>query len=290
MTQDPPAGPSGPAASRPPGEATHEPSAPSERTWLEATWSERAALGSHGEVTAYCHRGVWLIEVEGDYGAVTEDVDLAIQMALAECPRGVVCSLMRPPQGQGAGQLIDRLASAGRHVRRWPGTPIVVVCHDRATLDALDLRPDGHYLGHSSSLLKAWARISTQESGRTAHQRLSPDGLTSRTARRFLSRVCTDWGLGRHVPSGTIIVSELVTNAVQHAGGDVDVFLAEHAGGLRVAVRDRDSTSPVTPLIDPESLKGRGLRIVQTLAQSSGALPAAGGGKLVWAVLGPEAR
>jgi hypothetical protein len=233
---------------------------------------------------------VWLIEVEGDFGAVVEDVDLAIQMALAECPRGVVCSLMHPPWGQEADILLDSLASAGRHVRRWPGTPIVVVCQDPGTLDALDERSDGRYLGRSSSLLKAWARISAQEPGRTAHQRLRPDALTSRTARRFLSRACTDWGLGHLQPSGSIIVSELVTNAVQHAGGHVDVFLAEYVGCLRIAVRDRDSASPVTPVIDPESLKGRGLRIVETLSQSSGALPAAGGGKLVWAVLGAEPR
>ncbi|HEY7720796.1 MAG TPA: ATP-binding protein [Pedococcus sp.] len=247
-------------------------------------------MGSHGEVTAYAQRGVWLIEVEGDFGTLVQDVDLAIQMALAECPKGVVCSLMHPPSGRDADRLLDSLASAGRHVRRWPGTPIVVVCQDPGTLDALDARPDGQYLGRSPSLLRAWARISAQDQGRTAHQRLRPDALTSRTARRFLARACTEWGLDHLASSASIIVSELVTNAVQYAGGHVDLFLAEHAGCLRIAVRDRDSASPVTPVIDPESLKGRGLRIVETLSQSSGALPAAGGGKLVWAVLGAEPR
>jgi hypothetical protein len=255
---------------------------------MDATWSVRAALGSHGQITAYSHGAVRLIEVDGDFEGVAEDLDLAIQFALAESPKGVVCSLMHPPGEAEAAELLEGLASAGRHVRRWPGTPIVVVCEDRATSAALDQRPDGRFLARSSSLLQAWAWISAHEPALRAHQHLGPDALTARAARRFLSRTCVDWNLSQHLASGTLVVSELVTNAVQHAGGDADVFLAAHGGSLRIAVRDRDSSSPVTPALDVESLQGRGLHIVETLARSSGALPAAGGGKLVWAVLGPE--
>ena len=83
---------------------------PSERTWLDATWSARAALGSQGQITAYRHRGVWLIEVDGDFADVVQDVDLAIQFALAEIPKGVVCSLMHPPGEEGAAGLVEALA------------------------------------------------------------------------------------------------------------------------------------------------------------------------------------
>ncbi|MGN6613031.1 MAG: ATP-binding protein [Angustibacter sp.] len=83
------------------------------------------------------------------------------------------------------------------------------------------------------------------------------------------------------------MISELVTNAVQHTDGDIDVRLAEHEGRLRVAVRDRGDEPPVTPVRGTDSVSGRGLRIVETLAATSGALPAAGGGKVVWAVLDP---
>jgi anti-sigma regulatory factor (Ser/Thr protein kinase) len=283
-----------PPPSPPPSTSPDEPSrswrGPSERTWLDATWSARAALGSQGQVTAYRHRGVWLIEVDGDFADVSQDVDLAIQFALAEIPKGVVCSLMHPPGAAGAAGLVEALASAGRHVRRWPGTPIVVVCPDSATSAALARHPDGRLLTQSSSLLQAWAWISAHALEHTAQLHLGCDALTARTARQFLSRTCVMWDLSQHLASGPVIVSELVTNAVQHAGGEVDVFLAEYAGSLRIAVRDRDGASPVTPVLDLESLRGRGLRIVETLAQSSGALPAAGGGKLVWAVLGPDSQ
>lgn len=259
-----------------------------ERVWAEANWSARAALGPHGQISAYHHRGVWLIEVDGDYSDIAQDVDHSIQLALAESPRGVVVSMLHPPGEAEEESLLDSLASAGRHVRRWPGAPIVIVCRDSHTLAGLNNRPEGRYLGHSSSLLRAWSQILTHDPAPTAHLRLRPDPLAARTARRFLSNTCLDWDMSQHLVAGPIIVSELVTNAVEHANGDVDVFLAENDRSLRIAVRDRNPAPPVTPPLDVESLRGRGLQIVQALSQSTGALPAAGGGKLIWAVLGPD--
>lgn len=274
----------------PRGEGHHATSAVAlERVWAEANWSARAALGPHGQISAYHHRDVWLIEVDGDYSDIAQDVDHSIQLALAESPRGVVVSVLHTPDEAEDGSLLDSLASAGRHVRRWPGAPIVIVCRDGPTLAALNDRPEGRYLGHSSSLLRAWSQILTRDPSPTAHVRLRPDPLAARAARRFLSETCLDWDMSEHLVAGPIIVSELVTNAVEHASGDIDVFLAENARSLRIAVRDRNAAPPVTPPLDVESLRGRGLQIVQALSQSTGALPAAGGGKLIWSVLGPDA-
>ena len=165
----------------------------------------------------------------------------------------------------------------------------MVVCPDSATSAALARHPDGRLLAQSSSLLQAWAWISAHAPEHTAQLHLGCDALTARTARHFLSRTCAAWNLSQHHASGPVVVSELVTNAVQHAGGEVDVFLAEHAGSLRIAVRDRDGASPVTPVLDPESLWA-GACASSRRSPSPPALPAAGGGKLVWAVLGPDPR
>ena len=139
-----------------------------ERVWAEANWSARAALGPHGQISAYHHRGVWLIEVDGDYSDIAQEVDHSIQLSLAESPRGVVVSMLHPPGEAENGSLLDSLASAGRHVRRWPGAPIVIVCRDSHTLAALNSRPEGRYLGHSSSLLRAWSQILTHDPSPTA--------------------------------------------------------------------------------------------------------------------------
>ncbi len=103
-----------------------------------------------------------------------------------------------------------------------------------------------------------------------------------------MSSTCEDWAAPQHLSSGPIVLSELVTNAVEHTSGPVDVHLAEHDGELRIGVRDHADEPPVTRADDPDSTSGRGLRIVQSLSRATGALPASGGGKLVWAVLAAE--
>ena len=274
------------AAGRTKPRVDRPPLIPSERSWADSSWSARVTMGGRQEVTAYQYLGVWLVEVLHTGPDAVDALDLTVQLALAECPAGLACAL--PPEDRADERLVATVGGLGRHVARWPATPIVVVWPDDDGWTAVSERPDGEHLSRSSSLLHAWSQLRRNPGPRSAALGLRRDALAARTARHFLSRTCLDWQVPQHLASGPLVVSELVTNAVQHTGGDVDVHLAEHEGRLRVAVRDRDDRPPVRPVDDPESLAGRGLRIVEALAASSGALPAAGGGKVVWAVLDPE--
>ncbi|MFF9481018.1 SpoIIE family protein phosphatase [Streptomyces sp. NPDC014733] len=74
-------------------------------------------------------------------------------------------------------------------------------------------------------------------------------------ARRFVRATLTDWAArrppgaerldGRLMDEAVLLVSELVTNAVVHAGTDVDVRCRLDADGLTVEVADRHPTRPV---------------------------------------------
>ncbi|MFI1070512.1 SpoIIE family protein phosphatase [Streptomyces puniciscabiei] len=96
----------------------------------------------------------------------------------------------------------------------------------------------------------------------------------------------------RLVDDAMAVVSELVTNAVVHAGTDVQVdWLLEETGAFVMEVGDRHpSRAPRDPLAaegpydTPEY--GRGLRLVTTLAESWGVTYRAGA-KTVWARLPP---
>ncbi|MER6029662.1 SpoIIE family protein phosphatase [Streptomyces sp. NPDC001851] len=96
----------------------------------------------------------------------------------------------------------------------------------------------------------------------------------------------------RLVDDAMAVVSELVTNAVVHAGTDVEVvWRLEETGAFTVEVGDRHpSRAPRDPLggegahDTPEY--GRGLRLVTTLAESWGVTYRAGA-KTVWARLPP---
>jgi anti-sigma regulatory factor (Ser/Thr protein kinase) len=81
-------------------------------------------------------------------------------------------------------------------------------------------------------------------------------------------------------PAGTEVVvlltSEVVTNAVVHAGTWVDVAVRRTDGGVQVEVTDRRKDMPV--VVDNS---GRGLRFVAALSEDWGVIPTVAG-KTVW--------
>jgi hypothetical protein len=237
-------------------------------------------------LAAYPLRGVWLVEVDPPYDDMVDEVDHSIQLALAECPRGVVVSFTGPVAGT-SDQALDLLASTGRHVADWPVVPVVLASREGSAATLLAGRPGAEHLSYASSMLHGWTQVMTRRAPPSAHLRLGSGAMAARCARRFLIRCCLDWGLNQHLASGPLVVSELVTNAIQHANTDIDVILAGDGARLRVGVRDRNPAPPVTRVTAPDASGGRGLRVVQALARGSGALPTVDGGKFVWAVLGP---
>jgi len=76
-----------------------------------------------------------------------------------------------------------------------------------------------------------------------------------------------------------MVLNELVTNAVLHAGTRVHVGLFLDEDGLWVEVRD---SNPTQPLTGPAALTGIGLRLVQSLASQWG-VDSHTDGKTVWA-------
>ncbi len=81
-----------------------------------------------------------------------------------------------------------------------------------------------------------------------------------------------------------LLVSEVVTNAVLHAGTPIELRLEADANGVLVEVTDHCSALPVQRDYDPDASTGRGLGLVATLADRHGVetLP---DGKSVWFAL-----
>jgi anti-sigma regulatory factor (Ser/Thr protein kinase) len=104
-------------------------------------------------------------------------------------------------------------------------------------------------------------------------------------ARRFVADVLGSWG---HADAGIqdaqLVVSELATNAVIHAGSPFAVRISGEGGGVRVSVTDRSSASPQLREPDESEPSGRGLRVVSSLASRWG-VDTLDVGKSVWAHL-----
>jgi hypothetical protein len=222
--------------------------------------------------------------VTGRLGDVVEDLDRAIQVALAEGPRGVVCDLSAVVEDAEPGAL-EMLATAGRHVRDWPGTPVAVTCPDPQVRNALSVHPLGSYLFVTESMFTAVSMVLATPALVVEQLRLAAHPSAPRAAREFVTRTLRDWQLDRISPFASLVVSELVASSSIAAGTDIDLTLTWNLGALRVTVGDH---GPALPGQRPSCLylQGRGLTAdVAGRSRTFGALPTADGGKVVWAVL-----
>jgi anti-sigma regulatory factor (Ser/Thr protein kinase) len=110
-------------------------------------------------------------------------------------------------------------------------------------------------------------------------------------ARRHLSADLLSAGtLESIVDDATVVVSELLSNALRHARpletGQIRVAWSRHGDAIEVAVSDGGATTePRRSRPTLSSLGGRGLAIVEMLAECWGVRHENGGGTTVWAIL-----
>ena len=116
-----------------------------------------------------------------------------------------------------------------------------------------------------------------------ASRRFEQDALSARAARRFVSEALDGFDDdGDLTDTVTLLVSELVTNAVLHAGSDVEVMVQLTATAVRIEVTDASAEAVSPRAATDEEDSGRGLALVGSLARRWGVRPAPGGGKTVW--------
>jgi anti-sigma regulatory factor (Ser/Thr protein kinase) len=117
--------------------------------------------------------------------------------------------------------------------------------------------------------------------GDTAGLVLPDDPQAPGVARHFLRDLLAQWSLaGDLADTAQLCLSELVTNAVIHARTDCELTVRLEAGVLTVTVHDRGlDAEPVVPSEDEDPLKvfGRGLMLVDALADRWGSQRGSGG-------------
>jgi serine phosphatase RsbU (regulator of sigma subunit)/PAS domain-containing protein len=115
-----------------------------------------------------------------------------------------------------------------------------------------------------------------------ARRRFGGDAASAPAARRFAADILSAWGESGLIDNARLLLGEVITNAVQHTVGDVEVRLSLGLRRLRVEVRDRSDRRPDRRELLVDSESGRGLHIVEVLAQDWGFEPIPTGGKVVW--------
>lgn len=130
----------------------------------------------------------------------------------------------------------------------------------------------------------------TQEpANSTVVLRWSPHPRCVALARMELRKVLADWGLSVLEDSAVLILSELVGNAALHARVTpeqvIETRYFRSSCGLRIEVHDGSPDRPLPRTPDPEASDGRGLLLVDALADEWGVAERGGPGKAVWASL-----
>jgi anti-sigma regulatory factor (Ser/Thr protein kinase) len=130
---------------------------------------------------------------------------------------------------------------------------------------------------------------------------LRPLPSSAKVARDFAVSVLRTWGLPELLPDVSIVVSELVTNAVRHGlrgtaasplsppwpdiPAPIRLSILLQGPRLRCEVVDPSDVMPVRLDADEDAEIGRGLHLVAALSWEWGATLLAGGGKCVWAIM-----
>jgi hypothetical protein len=109
---------------------------------------------------------------------------------------------------------------------------------------------------------------------------LDPEPASARAARRFVTTVCAEWDLAHLTEPATVVASELVSDAVCHAGVPLRLSVALREPFLYIVVHDQRPGGGLPPAQS---------RLVDVFATASGVCEPHEGepeaGNRVWACL-----
>jgi anti-sigma regulatory factor (Ser/Thr protein kinase) len=124
-----------------------------------------------------------------------------------------------------------------------------------------------------------------QQSGGRLQQHVAPGDPEALTEARHMIRAAVRaWGGGERADDVELVADELITNALMHTEGAAIVTLRVLSGPgrrLRAEVEDSSSALPRRREAGVSGVSGRGLLLVDRLADVWG-VEARGGGKCVW--------
>jgi DcmR-like sensory protein/histidine kinase-like protein len=201
------------------------------------------------------------------------------------------------------GSLIRDAAKTGRQIKAY-GEMVALLWEAGHVLGAIELEKlwNGLAAEFSFSLFCAYHihSVAGEEHAEALHEvcrlhtavvdeakarfRAGPDAPLA--ARRFVGGLLGRRPYGDRVDpdDAQLVVSELATNAVIHAGTPFSVAVRSDGYSVRISVQDWSSMQPVMRDNNPVALAGRGLRLISMVSRSWG-VEYGPDGKTVWAEL-----
>jgi hypothetical protein len=212
--------------------------------------------------------------------------------ALADRAQVVVCDLQSASVS--ASDVVEILRPVTHYLRDWPGAGVVVICPPysevRSAVRSM-IRPQTLVLSESADdgLEQLYSQLPSLQ---RTELHLAAQLTSPRASRRFVARSLFNWQLHSLVAGASLVVSELVANAVVHAASAVDITLSRADGRVQMLVSDQGAGQPEARFDEPERhvFGGRGLLLVEAATRGWGVFPVRSGGKTVWAVFDAPSR
>jgi anti-sigma regulatory factor (Ser/Thr protein kinase) len=128
-------------------------------------------------------------------------------------------------------------------------------------------------------------------SSRNASIDLPPTAGSVTAARHLVLELLRAWAVPHDREDAALLVTELVANVVDHVRGEalLTLELGVSEDWLRIGVVDGSAVRPVIRELSTDSPRGRGMRMVQAIADRWGAEDH-NDGKRVWFELRPRGR
>lgn len=177
--------------------------------------------------------------------------------------------------------LIELLAEA----MRWPGVATMWCGGAPSAIEALRASDSRGVVQLCPTLDEAVLVAARMPVPARVSVHLAPDRNAPAKARDLVDSACTQFHVARVSKLAQLLVSELVTNAVIHAGTGMTVTVRATGSTLQMVVRDQDPRPmyrPVPGTGSPTAEHGRGLLVLDAMADRWGTLPTRDG-KAVWA-------
>jgi PAS domain S-box-containing protein len=129
-----------------------------------------------------------------------------------------------------------------------------------------------HPMGYNTEVIQHSAGV---------RQTLPPHPSSVGEARRLVRTELETGGRADLCDTAELLISELVTNALVHAGTPIEVHARVRPAGLRVEITDGSAVVPAIRHHSSMAGTGRGLRLLQAMVEAWGTEPRAVG-KTVW--------
>jgi anti-sigma regulatory factor (Ser/Thr protein kinase)/anti-anti-sigma regulatory factor len=233
--------------------------------------------------------GAVVVSVEGDLDRAGRAEFVAGLAALLSEYHAVVLdvSALIPHQSSTVHVFAEALTRAGG----WPGVCLALVAPDPSLASLLTASRVDQEVPVYDTVVDAVSHLSDRPPVLRDGWRFDVDPHAPGRARARVRDVCRRWGLDGHVrEAAEIVITELLTNAVEHATSPSVVEVERHGDAFRLAVRDYDAgtTGHDVPAATAwqapptSSPRGRGLAMVAAVSRSWGVLHHPDG-KTVWA-------